>query len=79
MLSDDCTESLSMHGIGRIFTRTSSNKKRVFWGVVFLTCISLAGLFICHLMVDYLQYEAELSYQSEINKSMAFPTVTICN
>ena len=71
-------ESLTIHGLGRVFG-SRNRSMQLFWGVVFIICTAFAISNLYDNWTSYLQYQTVLSSKSEVQSSMMFPAVTICN
>ena len=71
-------DSLTMHGIGRVIA-TSSKPTRTFWSCLLLASVTFASFFVYQLATDYMKYETDMMFTAEIQSSMVFPMVTLCN
>ena len=72
------SDFLSMHGIGHAIA-SKGKTINIFWCSVVITCIVLAAYFLHKLLTDYLEYETYWAVTEEVQSSIAFPVVTMCN
>ena len=71
-------DTLTMHGIGRVFV-TESRGAKMFWSLIFLLSLFLATYGSMKIIQEFLDYTVVMSVKTEFRESMSLPVVTICN
>ena len=71
-------DSLTIHGLPRIFT-SSSKSEKTFWLVMFLFCFLYLATLIIGSTVKYFKYESYLVTSTKPVSEMRFPSITFCN
>ncbi|XP_041377194.1 uncharacterized protein LOC121389619 [Gigantopelta aegis] len=73
------TETTSLHGLRYIWLKDTFTVRRLFWLVLVLACVGLMSYQIVDRIVYYYRWPVNVNMQVNYNKTLEFPTVTICN
>ena len=74
----DAIDSITLHGLPRALT-SKYKSIRVFWLAAFLVSLGTLIIYTIENVKVYYQYQVLMKTQSQPEKPMPFPAVTICN
>ncbi len=77
-LMDRFAEDTTLHGVGFWLNPKKSKASRVLYFVVWLAMAALMGYYLYMNISRYLQYETKVSISTKEEKSLMFPSITIC-
>ncbi len=71
-------EETTLHGVGFWLNPKKSKTSRVLYFIVWLAMATVMGYYLYSNIIRYLQFETKVSISSKDEKSLMFPSITIC-
>ncbi|XP_046360058.2 uncharacterized protein LOC124137693 [Haliotis rufescens] len=75
----DFTQTTSLQGLRYIWMRGTVPIRRLLWLVLTVTCVAIMSYQIVDRVIYYYDYPVTVNVNVNYNKTLFFPTVTICN
>ncbi|XP_046562984.1 LOW QUALITY PROTEIN: uncharacterized protein LOC124271872 [Haliotis rubra] len=73
------TQNTTLHGLKYIWLPGAFRTRRLLWLVLTVTCVAIMSFQIIDRIIYYYDYPVTVNVQVNYNKTLFFPTLTLCN
>ncbi|XP_071109614.1 uncharacterized protein [Haliotis cracherodii] len=73
------TQNTTLHGLKYIWLPGAFPTRRMLWLVLTVACVAIMSFQIIDRIIYYYDYPVTVNVQVNYNKTLFFPTITICN